>query len=229
MNDAFEAHVALLTRYEELHPDLAPYLMEGRSGPALNHPLVFSMFHTDQMNAWANEQYRRKLDAMAQADAACHYHSYIWLHERPYRVEALQRIASRLCNSDFWDMVSAVWQDSENVWQHRTTWRNLWMSKMPGREMAMDEQEREQFGALPEMLTIYRGVKLRSAIRGLSWTLSRKKAEHFANRLVMKRQHPMVLACEVPKADTIAYLSGRQEAEIVVHPKVVNRLAIRQI
>ena len=43
----------------------------------LNHPLVFSMFHTDQMNAWANEQYRRKLDAVAQADAACDYHSDI--------------------------------------------------------------------------------------------------------------------------------------------------------
>lgn len=229
MNDALEAHFAPLTRDEELHPDLAPYLMEMRSCPMLNHPLVFSMFHTDQMNAWANEQYRRKLDAVAKADAACDYHSYIWLHEAPYRVKALQRIVSRLCSSDFWDMVSAVWQDSENVWQHRTTWRHLWMSETPGREMAMDEQEREQFAALPAMLTIYRGVKLRSAMRGLSWTLDRERAEYFANRLVMKRQHPMVLTCEVPKAETIAYLNGRREAEIVVHPKVVNRLAIRQI
>jgi hypothetical protein len=227
MNDALDAHFALLTRDEDLHPDLAPYLVEMRSGLMLKHPLVFSVMHTNQMNAWANEHYRCKLNAVAKARDAGDYSLYIWLHERPYRVYALQRIAFLLLAPDYWQLVSHVWLDSENVWQNRRAWRMFWACKMPQRELVMDDREREQLAALPETLAVYRGVKLRSAMRGLSWTLDRERAEWFANRFVMKRQHPMVLQSEVRKADVVAHFIGRNEAEIVVHPNAIHRLAIR--
>ena len=62
---AFAAHLELLTRREDLHPDLKPYLVKMRfGGMMLKHPLVFSAIHTDQMNAWANNAYHAKSEAV---------------------------------------------------------------------------------------------------------------------------------------------------------------------
>lgn len=40
MNNALNLHFALLTLDKDLHPDLALYLVEMRSGLMLNQPLV---------------------------------------------------------------------------------------------------------------------------------------------------------------------------------------------
>jgi hypothetical protein len=50
-----------------------------------------------------------------QARASGDWCTYIWLHERPYRVEALQDIAFNLRGREYWEMVSHVWSDSENI------------------------------------------------------------------------------------------------------------------
>jgi hypothetical protein len=191
---AMTAHVALMDRHEELHPDLKPWLVPMKSGLMLKHPLVFNAFHGDQMNAWANERYRLKLAALDQARASGDWYTYIWLHERPHRVEALQDIAFNLRGREYWEMMSHVWSDSENIWQHRRAWRQVWLSKEPERDMVMDATEREHLASLPDGLTIYRGVSLRSATHGLSWTLDRERAQWFANRwLCLKRRRPIVL------------------------------------
>jgi hypothetical protein len=224
---AMAAHVALMDRHEELHPDLKPWLVPMKSGLMLKHPLVFNAFHGDQMNAWANERYRLKLAALDQARASGDWYTYIWLHERPHRVEALQDIAFNLRGREYWEMMSHVWSDSENIWQHRRAWRQVWLSKEPERDMVMDATEREHLASLPDGLTIYRGVSLRCAMHGLSWTLDREKAQWFANRrLCFKRRRPIVLQTVARKADVMAYFAGRNEQEIVVHPNIARKLAI---
>jgi hypothetical protein len=92
----------------------------------------------DQMNAWANERYRLKLVALDQVRASGDWYTYIWLHERPHRVEALQDIAFNLRGREYWEMVSHVWSDSENIWQHRRAWRQVWLSKEPERLATAD-------------------------------------------------------------------------------------------
>ena len=198
-----------------------------KSGLMLKHPLVFSPFHGDWMNAWANRRYRLKLAALDQVRASGDWCAYIWLHERPHRVEALQDIAFNLRGREYWEMVSQVWSDSENIWQHRRAWRQVWLSKEPERDAVMDTTEREHLASLPDDLTIYRGVSLRSAMHGLSWTLDREKAQWFANRwLCFKRRRPILLQTVVRKTDVVAYFAGRKEQEIVVHPNIARKLAI---
>jgi hypothetical protein len=76
----------LLSRTEDLHPALAAYLIKGECGSHIRHPLVFSSAHTDQFNALVNYRLRDKLAALAQVKQAADWETYIWLHERPYRV-----------------------------------------------------------------------------------------------------------------------------------------------
>ena len=84
----------------------------------------------------------------------------------------------------------------------------------------MHEEERNAFTALPDRLTIYRGLHIKkSTLRGLLWTLDRQRAEWFANRRAKRR--PYLVEAEVLKSDVRAHFLDRGEAEIVVLP---NRL-----
>jgi hypothetical protein len=124
-------------------------------------------------------------------------------------------------------IVAIVWTDSENVWQYRREWHSLWLSREPERHTVMDEAEREHLAGLPDVVTIYRGVNLRSAVYGLSWSLSRERAQWFANRWgCFKRRRPIMLQSSVCKSDVAAYFDSRSEQEIVVRPGVVRRLPI---
>jgi hypothetical protein len=53
-------------------------------------------------------------------------------------VEALQDIAFNQRGREYWEMVSHVWSDSENIWQHRRAWRQVWLSKEPERLATAD-------------------------------------------------------------------------------------------
>ena len=89
----------------------------------------------------------------------------------------------------------------------------------------MDEEERKALAALPDRLTIYRGVHIKKGtLRGLSWTLDRERAEWFANRWAKRR--PYVVEAEVLKSDVRAHFLARGEAEIVVLP---NRLVTHTV
>ena len=227
MDDEVAAYMELLTRQEDLHPDLKPWIVPmSFGGMMLKHPLGVQSLPPRRDDAQANERYRYKLAALEQAEQTGDWETYIWLHERPHRVEALQAIASNLHGREYWEMVSHVWSDSENIWQHRRAWRKVWLSQEPERHTVMDDEEREHLAGLPDGLTIYRGVHLRSAMHGLSWTLDRTRAEWFADYRRIKKRNPMLLQTMVSKSEVVAYFAGRSEQEIVVHPNVARKLAI---
>jgi hypothetical protein len=85
----------------------------------------------------------------------------------------------------------------------------------------MTEEEREFLKGLPEEVTIYRGFNYRSTIEepsydpkhdGISWTLSRKTAQWFADRFDGGGE---VLEKTIKKSEIFAYLKDRQEEEII--------------
>ena len=60
----------------------------------------------------------------------------------------------------------------------------------------MEQEERKALAALPDRLTIYRGVHIKKGtLRGLSWTLDRERAEWFANRWA--KRWPYLVEAEV--------------------------------
>ena len=58
-----------------------------------------------------NRCYSRALDAVAEAVKNRNWPSYIWLHKRPYRLDAFVEIADGLSNEEFWTELSDIWTD----------------------------------------------------------------------------------------------------------------------
>ena len=82
------------------------------------------------------------------------------------------------------------------------------------KEILMDEGDYKRYLSLSDELTVYRGVKPKGEVLALSWTLSKKKAEWFANRF---QSDGTVYRAKIPKEHVLAYLNCRSEQEVVVN------------
>ena len=227
----------LLRTREELDPVLALYIDEdGPFGPSIKHPLVFSIVHTPTLNAYVNAQFEAKREALRKAKARCDWKTCVWLYERPYRLDAFLDISWHLDGPRYWDLLGQVWSDTENSWQNRDDWRKALTADREGREMMSDEDVRcvfdlppEEGGLLP-MTRIYRGYRFGDALEGYSWTLDKARAKWFANRLRQDdHPSPKVASGLVAKEHVIAYITGRDEQEIVVLPEHVIDLEIEEV
>lgn len=204
---------------EELHPDLLPYQVElEHSGTWIKHPLIFSMMHDQALNAHVNRQYVMKVKALTELEDRDEWMSAVWIHERPHRFEALERMQDFMPDKEFWETVAEVWTDSENIWQHQEEWEWLLSSERPGREHIMDDGERMFLRLLPRTVTVYRGYHRDGREDGLSWTHDPSRAEFFATYMCYGKEElvPRVVKGTVAKSDIIAIFDGRNENEIIV-------------
>lgn len=205
---------------EELHPDLQPWVEEIPDlGRALKHPLVFEV--PLMLPGMTNRLYAQKRAALERAQDEGDWHTCIWLHERPYRTEALIEYAVGEDDAGHpWplarhgqevrDLAADVWVDSENLEQYAEEWNHMLADAEPDDLLLASAEEREEFAALPERLTVYRGD---IADGGWSWSLDPKVAEFFARRF--GGDAPLVKGT-VAKADVLGYLTRRNEAEVLV-------------
>ncbi len=121
----------------------------------------------------------------------------------------------------YWYALALAYTNSDNTPEHRPAIWHAFNSKEPGRENLMNEEEKESFEKLPEIITIYRGmteVEYDSGNFGVSWTLDKKVADFFTstyrkNRDANKRYKTIQLTISKQKA--LAYFTGREEAEII--------------
>jgi hypothetical protein len=169
------------------------------------------------MNAIINKSYKVKLACVREAVDQKKWSRAIFLHERPYRLEALAEYAPMMDDRSYWEMVANAWTDSENIWQNLSRWRDLWEAKRPDKDFCMSDDERAVLASLPDTVVVYRGVHGKGAKKrvrkGMSWTLNRDKAVWFAERF--SGEDALVLEGTVKKKDIHAYFAGRDEAEIV--------------
>ena len=208
--DAVLEYAKVMASTEELHPDLQPYLEEGAIGLQLRHPLVYLV--PLWSNGHANALYEHKVKGVKDALANNKYSSYIFLHERPYRLDAFTLIQSKLSDTQYWSLLSEIWTDTENQWQGLNKWKQLLSSNRPSRHYLMNEEEFYLLQSLPDEVTIYRGCQAGINENGLSWTLNKKKAEFFANRF---GKEGIILERKIPKSNIIAFLNGRGESEVI--------------
>ena len=196
---------------ETLHPDLVPYLEQSGEGwMMLRHPLVYQVPFFS--NGSANAYYEQKRNAVEKATGDKNYKQFVWLFERPYRVEAFIKIADKLSDTDYWRLLSDVWIDTENQYAYINAWKKLLASKRSNRHYMMTEEEDNTLRSLPAKVTIYRGCQKGINEDGLSWTLDKSKAEFFANRFGKKG---IILERTVSKNDIVAVLLGRGESEVI--------------
>lgn len=206
-----------------LNPDLAKHIVQGPMGNMLHHPLVISVMYSPIENARLNMYYEQKRATIEEAIQQKNWPTFVFAHERPYRIDAInQALCLGLADDSvtYWQLVGIAWTDSENIHQNIDDWIDLLLADVPNREEIMDDEEHIALSALPETITVYRGVHCMEAAYGLSWTTDLAKAEWFAKRY--KNKIPMVFSGNVCKSNVIAHFLGRNEKEIVVHPEDVN-------
>lgn len=221
----FDKHADLMQKVEEIHEDLKPYVFQHTKFSGLNHPLVqeIPLFDITRC-AMINARYAQKREAVAKALADGNWSQLVMLHERPYRFEALQGILDKVSQDELPGLISWVWTDSENIWQHQKAWKEMWVS-LDNPHAAMDELETLAYGSMPAEITIFRGITARSRNRdGLSWTTNLEKARWFANRFAPP--NPTIICGEVDKAKIFAYFARRNESEIVVDPRHIRNKRI---
>ena len=201
----------LLTRDEPLHPDLEDHLVTTDFGRMVHHPLIIEIMPRPAM---VNYRYAAKRAAVDQATADGDWRHVVWLHERPYRLDAFMSVSDRLDDDDYWSLLADLWLDSENIWQNLDQWRQLFESTRPGSPMTADENA--ALDAMPDPIPVYRGGIEDRNEYGLSWTTDRERAEWFAVRMASDDDVAVVLEGMVARQDVVAYFTGRGEDEIVV-------------
>lgn len=202
----------------ELHDRIETGSASGMS--FIRHPLVCTLYLSDHDNERLNMMLAWKKDKLNKLLAANDFEGAVWLYERPFRFPAFQKYASLMSDGCYWTVLSGVWTDSENIWQNFDEWVQFWSSKRQGQETVMDQAEWLAYQALPEVVTVYRGTE-RGRKLGMSWTLSRKRAEWFAKRF---QRRPLVVTGTVAKRHVLAVFHGRNEDEVVVLPRHVKQL-----
>lgn len=211
---------------DPLHPDLLPYVVDDGSMPTLRHPLVYQVPYFPGLNRIANRQYEAKKKALQEDLAEHNWFSFIFLHERPYRIEAFEEIESRLTNKEYWELLGDIWTDTENYWQAADKWHELFSSKRAQRKYLMSAEERNHLLSLPNSVTVHRGFSVNGAEKSLSWTTSLEKASWFATRLTMDGERPRIATTTVDRDQIIAYKNERGEDEVIILPENLRDLKI---
>lgn len=194
---------------EPLHPELLPYVEDGSLGLMLRHPLVYQVPLFD--NHFANQLLLQKQNQLAEAVASDAFSQIVFLHERAFRLEAFTAIANLMDDMTYWQLLAAIWTDTENQWAYRQEWIDLLTSRTNAFLM-MSREDLDTFNSLPEQIQIHRGFEPGVNEDGLSWTLDITRAEFFAKRF---KKTGEVKTITINKSDAIAYLNTRNEAEII--------------
>jgi hypothetical protein len=218
----------LMAKEESLNSELKDYVEDGVLGPMIKHPLVYHRIFDPNRNALINKHFEYKKQMLAEALEKKKWGTFIFLHERPYRMSALMEAHNihGLDGVKFRKYAGEVWVDSENIWQYLPLWRMVWRSiGTEHRADYMDEDEIKKIEELSEEIPVWRGTHYKKAIKGLSWTLNKKRAEFFAHQLMMKDRKAILVEGTVKKSDVYALFLRRNEDEIVAEKVKIKSVA----
>lgn len=221
MNDV----ISIFSKKEALCQELKPFVTDGPMGKMIHHKWIIDLAYTPGRCAYINQRFDFVRQEVQNAWKENKAERFVFLHERPYRLEAMRKwnefhpdktfgITNKK-SQDFryWNLVKKVWMDSENIYQHLPEWIDVWNSGRPGRELVMQCRERTKFKKLPDQVSLFRGVNDLGTVNGLSWTLRRETADWFARRWARKTAR--IISGTVPREKIIAVFIDRKEDEVV--------------
>ncbi len=139
---------------------------------------------------------------------------------KPYRFGFLKYILDYLSIEDMSVVLGQNWNlvEFSNRDANMTKNQLLKLFKQAIPEKLMDEDEIKRFTNLPDKIKIYRGLTgyNKDNIKALSWTMSKKTAEWFADRF--QQNDGTVYSATIQKEYVYAYFAGRNEDELIVDP-----------
>jgi hypothetical protein len=172
-----------------------------------------------------------KLSLMRSEWDASSWSEYVSYHEMHKRLGAFLDVAAHCSDDEYWRVLGELWTMIENPSQLAgiARWVQVFGCRRPGREHLMMENERAALAALPESVTIYRGVQpprppsRKVVYLGLAWTVKRDVAvEKFARR--NGRKDGILLTASVRKDCILAHFLSRDEYEVVIDPRRARRV-----
>lgn len=211
---------------EDLNPELQAFIYEDdRFGLLLKHPLVFAVPYLPPMNPMLNAQLRQKRRAVNTARADGNWSTYVWMHERPFRLQAFTEVEGLMADQTYWELLGEVWRDSENIREDAEAWRQLWRADRGDTKYLMSDEEQATLAGMPDVFIVHQG-HTDERDDGWSWTTDLHIAVWFARRFAaLEGSTPMVSTGTVSKSDVLAYFAGRSESEIVVDRANVRGIA----
>jgi hypothetical protein len=193
-----------------------------------NHPFLVDIFPialTEEIDDLleAREQYAE--DSLAKGSLS----GYIFAHQRPYRLGELISLGKHQIDTKdkrscvkFWKLAASVWMDAEEDESH-PLWEALLNSPVPYRDAMTSSHDRRLLRSFLDPITVFRGIQAadhdaakETARRGYSWTTSRRVAEFFSQRFLEGGDLPWIAMAKVNPSQAIAYLSNRNEHEILL-------------
>jgi hypothetical protein len=199
---------------ELLLPPLRAALVELDMGLAIKHPWVNMCIGI--MVGQANKQLAAKW-GMARGylseSPAPNWSAYLHVVvERPWRMSTLEQLyeRGRIDVDELRDLLPEIWTDTEMPGGNLEDPAYLW------REVGFATDDQEEWDALPEKLTLWRG----GYAGGISWTTDREKAEWFARRFATDGESLSVWEVTIDKDQALGYLTGRGESEVILPPEI---------
>ena len=122
----------------------------------------------------------------------------------------------------FWYCLRHAYEGSDNLYIHRQQIKELFQKDEPEKNFLMEPEEHTFLTSLGPVVTIHRGMSIaekESRDFGVSWCLSREKAEFFAYeycRAPFAPEEMTVMTLEVNIDDIIAYFSDNEEEVIYI-------------
>lgn len=159
-----------------------------------------------------NKPYRVRRELAQKYLKEENFDSFIFIHERPFRLEALVEVLFSIKREDLFRIVEYVWTDSEDPCVNLEVWKYIFNYC---EELGVLEDSKKD---LPEKFTIYRGTRAGIEDIGISWTLDASVAKMFSERFYTKRtnKQPIVKVKEVKKEDIFLFTDARGEKEVIL-------------
>lgn len=186
-------------------------------GEWINHPLYHSHFFPVEYEPdWFGKVLRMRQQEARDAYRAKDWDRWVFIHERPYRTQCLQRLfeAGVLvhCTEQAGKLTRDVWTDSENINQNLFFWYKIFTYMQTG-DLWMEDEDKTTLDLLfkeNKTITVYRGE---CDDGGWSWTLNKSVAKKFANRF---GEGNAVLVAEIEREHVWCYTNARGEEEIII-------------
>lgn len=215
---------------EPLDTELQAHLTESQMGLMIHHPLIISLYN-ETMNTIINQHFRSKTEALNECEINGNWQTFVFMHERPYRIDALEEILFTNQINDptiVSQLIADVWIDSENINQELDRWIDIWDLSLD-KNFLMNADECKELNDLPDTFEVYRGVGHSDAVtHGLSWTTNRDKAIWFAKRF-SENDNSYLATGTVSKTNVLSYFLRRGENEIVIMPEHVSNTSIHKL
>jgi hypothetical protein len=214
---------SLLQEKQELNGELVESIIESKGMLFIQHPLLTTLY-CEQLNAFYNRSLEQQKESIAEALEKNDLEQVIFLHSRPFRMNALIEMVTLAANrrrdvDQIARLILSTWVDAEWPGAADKDVLSLWLTMFNQyvRDSELGRKAREH---VPEQLfrgTI--GYEIKHRRLGLSWTASKERAIWFATRSVQYFGGvPIVYSVQPKREEILAIYCDRSEDEFILDP-----------